>query len=61
MAHTLAAHSEADAREILTTFRAGINGSAHETPWRRSHTPATSNNAACCPHSSVGYTRTFAS
>lgn len=32
MARALAAHSEADAREILTTFRAGIDRRAHETP-----------------------------
>ena len=32
MFRALAAHSEADAREILTTFRAGIDRSAHETP-----------------------------
>ena len=32
MARALAEHSEADAREILTTFRAGIDRTAHETP-----------------------------
>jgi hypothetical protein len=32
MFRALAAHSEADAREILTTFRAGIDRRAHETP-----------------------------
>jgi hypothetical protein len=32
MFRALAAHSEADAREILTTLRAGIDRRAHETP-----------------------------